>query len=111
MTFDCNFVVVPDRVKCPCFHLHCYIYKIDIITLALKYVSSCMLHRIKYFSSRSLMGLDMRLEYVDLPIPGLGDCNPVCVRENPPDIREQDFRGLQILHCKYEQVKAVLKYK
>lgn len=53
--------------------------------------------------SRALFGLDMRKEYHTLQIPQLGDCKPVCVRQFSPELKEQHFQALQILHCKYEQ--------
>lgn len=52
----------------------------------------------------------MKKEYHTLKIPQLGECKPVCVRQYPPELKEQDFQALQILHCKYEQVSYTIKH-
>ena len=66
------------------------------------------LQSITFPSSRALLGIDMKMEYYEVDLPELAQHKPACEREGGLTPTQQHFQPLQILNCKYEQVRLCL---
>ena len=58
--------------------------------------------------SRALLGIDMRMEYFKMDVPELAKHKPACEREGELTPTQQEFQPLQVLNCKYEEVRYIV---
>lgn len=77
-----------------------------ISTIFTDYTSATLLNSRNY-CSRALLGLSMGYNYCSLTVPELSSHKTVkCQRSNKLKAVERNFEPLQILDCKYEEVRA-----
>ena len=62
-----------------------------------------------WICSRALFGLNMGKEYEAVDIRGLEAVEMVCHRSEPEEATERKLEPVQILHCKYEEVGAMIR--
>lgn len=60
-----------------------------------------------FWFSRALFGLSMGKEYESVDIRGLESVEMVCRRAEPEEATERKLEAVQILHCKYEEVRVM----
>lgn len=57
---------------------------------------------------RALLGINMKREFLTIPIPELGECKLAVESTNPVDPRDHPYAPFQVWNLKYEQFSVIL---